>query len=225
MSFIQVFRPRIRRFGRPRQNAIPDGMRIHEIWAIAADGSDMTQGSIRFEEDLRKKAKARFGFDRVGRNDRTIKKSRIRPGRIKTCEAEEILDSGFLWTSEDFAKGIVHPLFRQRRSIKIVNLKKKRKDREKAFTVFFYYGIIYIDREENIYGQSKIQIQRRTFERKMVLSRMLGLQSGRMRENLRIGRVGSDFGRLRDIGRRGMPIKKRKKSKIICTSQFKRHII
>lgn len=32
-------------------------------WAI--------QGSIRFKEGLRKKAKARFGFDRVGRNDRT----------------------------------------------------------------------------------------------------------------------------------------------------------
>ena len=32
-------------------------------WAI--------QGSIRFKEGLRKKAKARFGFDRVGRDDRT----------------------------------------------------------------------------------------------------------------------------------------------------------
>ena len=48
-------------------------MWIHEIEAIAADGSNMTQGSIRFEEDPRKKAKARFGFDRVGRNDRTIR--------------------------------------------------------------------------------------------------------------------------------------------------------
>ena len=56
-------RPRIRRFRLLRRNAIPDGMRIHEIWAI--------RGSIRFEEDPRKKAKARFGFDRVGRNDRT----------------------------------------------------------------------------------------------------------------------------------------------------------
>ena len=58
-------RPRIRRFRLLRRNAIPDGMRIHEIWAI--------RGSIRFEEDPRKKAKARFGFDRVGRNDRTIR--------------------------------------------------------------------------------------------------------------------------------------------------------
>ena len=32
-------------------------------WAI--------QGSIRFKEGLRKKVKARFGFDRVGRDDRT----------------------------------------------------------------------------------------------------------------------------------------------------------
>ena len=67
----------------------------------------------------------------------------IRPGRIKTCEADEILDSGFQEISDDFAEGIVHPFFRQRRSIKIVNLKKKRKDREKAFTIFFYYDIIY----------------------------------------------------------------------------------
>ena len=38
---------------------------------------------------------------------------RIRPGRIQTGEAEEILDSGFKWTLEDFAEGIVHPFFRQ----------------------------------------------------------------------------------------------------------------
>ena len=151
-------------------------------------------------------ARFRMGCGSASRSD-----DWIRPGRIETDKAEENLDSGFLGTSDDFAEGIVRPLFRQRRSIKIVDLKKKRKDREKAFTIFFYYGIIYIDREENIHGQSEIQIQRRTFERKVVLSRMLGFQPGRMRENLRIGRVGSDFGRLRDIGRRGMPIKKKKK--------------
>lgn len=53
-------RPRIRRFILLLLNVIPDGMWIHEIWAVAADGSNMIQGSIRFKEDLRKKAKARF---------------------------------------------------------------------------------------------------------------------------------------------------------------------
>lgn len=62
---------------------------------------------------------------------------RIRPGRIRTGEAEEILDSGFLGTSEDFAEGIVRPLFRQRRSIKIVNLKKNEKIAKKRLLSFF----------------------------------------------------------------------------------------
>ena len=61
----------------------------------------------------------------------------IRPGRIKTCEADEILDSGFQEISDDFAEGIVHPFFRQRRSIKIVNLKKNRKIAKKRLRSFF----------------------------------------------------------------------------------------
>ena len=61
----------------------------------------------------------------------------IRPGRIKTCEADEILDSGFQEISDDFAEGIVHPFFRQRRSIKIVNLKKNEKIAKKRLRSFF----------------------------------------------------------------------------------------
>ena len=61
----------------------------------------------------------------------------IRLGRVRTCEAEENLDSGFLGTSDDFAEGIVRPLFRQWRSIKIVNLKKNEKIAKKRLRSFF----------------------------------------------------------------------------------------
>ena len=62
---------------------------------------------------------------------------RIRPGRIKTGEVEENLDSGFQEISDDFAEGIVHPFFRQRRSIKIVDLKKNGKIAKKRLLSFF----------------------------------------------------------------------------------------
>ena len=117
--------PRTGTYGGTRIRSGGSNRRLRGESDLDLIGIAIARTSVRFERGDSEEARDSDGRFRM-RPDGSASRSDdwIRLGRVRTGEAEEILDSGFLGTSDDFAEGIVHPLFRQRRSIKIVDLKK-----------------------------------------------------------------------------------------------------
>ena len=90
-------RPRIRRFRLLFLNAIPDGMRIHEIWAIAADGPAVRiqtgRSEDRFDSKKIQERRPRRDSDSTG-SEGTIGRLEIKDSTESdpTLEDCEILD-------------------------------------------------------------------------------------------------------------------------------------